>query len=545
MMAPFSRSMFDLLCEQAHIDPDRDAAVTVEGCVSYRELLDRARRVAGYLHETGVRRGDPVGLLCDNRSAWLEIFFGIAALGGVVVPFSTWSTASELGFLFEDLRIKMLFTIDRFGARNFGSDIAALRASPSMFPSPPRTDAGGPEGRFDHLQSVVMIDGQGSGGASSYDEVLSAEPIGHLVPGEAVSASDPLMVLYTSGSSSRPKAVPLDHFATIENGFNIGERQGLRREDRVLVSVPLFWAYGAVNALPAVISHGATLVLQSHFEAGGALDLINNEKCTGIYTLPAITNALLAHPAFRPERTASLRTGVTIGSPQDVLKAAEMLGAREICNIYGQTESYGNCCVTPHDWPLEQRAACQGPPLPGVSVRVRHVETGAFAAAGEVGHIEVKGYLTRGYAADSARFNAETFTADGYFKTGDLGALDAAGHMRFAGRSSEMIKRSGINVSPSEVEEVLQRHPAIGLAGVAGVPDEARGEIIVAYVTAMAGEIVDADDVLAFCREHLSRYKVPDKLVIAEALPLTVTGKVMRRALQAMAKDGHGCENAP
>lgn len=519
MKAPFSRTVFELLSEQTAIDPDRDAVVSADGHLSYSELSVRAARVCGYLQAHGVRRGDRVGLLSENRAEWLEIFFGIAALGAVVVPISTWSTASELLFLLDDSRVKLLFTIDRFGSRRFGDDILAMAAA----------------GRLDHLDQIIVINGAARKGAASYEAVQQADPIMDLLPGDGASASDTLMILYTSGSSSRPKAVPLDHFATIENGFNIGRRQGLRRADRVLVAVPLFWAYGAVNALPAVISHGATLVLQSYFEAGGALDLIEQQRCTALYTLPAMTNALLAHPAFEAKRTRSLRTGVTIGAPQDIMQAAEKLGAREVCNIYGQTESYGNCCVTPHHWPLEQRAVCQGPPLPGVHVRVRNIESGALAAAGEIGAIEVSGYLTRGYVADSVRFNAETFTEDGYFITGDLGSLDEDGNMRFAGRSSEMIKRSGINVSPSEVEEILQRHPDVGLAGVTGVADDVRGELIVAYVTAAGGRLVDADAVIAYCREHLSRYKVPDRLIVTETLPLTATGKVMRRELKVMA----------
>lgn len=527
MRAPFSRTAYDLLAEQARRHPQHDVVISRDVSVSYGALDERVRRVAGYLAGHGVRRGDRIGLLCDNRTEWLEIFFGIAALGAVVVPFSTWSTAYELEFLLDDSQVSWLFTLDAFGGRRFGEVVAQL----------------GAEAKLHHLKNVVSIDGAGAarGEVVRYADIVANELIGDRLPEEGASAADALMILYTSGSSSRPKAVPLDHFATIENGFNIGRRQGFRGDDRVLVSVPLFWAYGAVNALPAVMSHGATLVLQSHFEAGRALDLIERHQCTSIYTLPAMTNALVTHQAFRPERTASLRTGVTIGAPQDFITAAETLGARDMCNVYGGTEGYGNCCVTPHGWSLEQRARCQGPPLPGVHLRIRDPESGALLAAGETGEIEVKGYLTRGYIGDSARFNAETFTSDGYFKTGDLGLLDEEGALHFAGRRSEMIKRSGINVSPSEVEEILQRHPAVGLAGVTGVEDAARGEIIVACIT-VAGDGVDfdPDDILAFCREHLSRYKVPDRLVVTDELPLTVTGKVMRRELRSFAAREQG-----
>ncbi len=529
MRAPFSRTAFDLLAEQAGSDPHHDAAISTSGRVSYGELHERAGRVAGFLQVRGVQRGDRIGLLANNRIEWLEIFFGIAALGAVVVPFSTWSTVHELEFLLEDSEVSWLFTIDAFGQRNFGDDVAQLAAT----------------GNLQHLQHIVLIDGPVPSPMRDrmipYGDVTGADSIGDLLPGDGASACDALVILYTSGSSSRPKAVPLDHHGTIENGFNIGRRQGLRASDRVLVAIPLFWSYGAVNALPAIVSHGATFVLQSHFEAGSALELIEQHRCTSLYTLPAMTNALVAHDSFLPTRTASLRAGVTIGAPQDIIKAALELGAHEICNIYGGTEGYGNCCVTPHHWPLEQRAACQGPPLPGVQVRIRDPESGGLAATGETGEIEVKGYLTKGYAGQSARFNAETFMQDGFFKTGDLGALGEDGALRFAGRSSEMIKRSGINVSPSEVEEILQRHPCVGLAGVTGVEDAGRGEIIVAYVTAASSGIaVDPDGIISFCKEHLSRYKVPDRLVVSNSLPLTVTGKLMRRELRALATAEYG-----
>ena len=249
-----------------------------------------------------------------------------------------------------------------------------------------------------------------------------------------------------------------------------------------------------------------------------------------------MTNALVAHPAFDRRRTASLRTGVTIGAPQDVIKAAEQLGASEICNIYGATENYGNCCVTPHDWPLDKRAACQGIPLPGVQLRIRDPATGREAQLCQVGEIEVKGYLTRGYLGDSAQFNASVFTSDGFFRTGDLGSLQQDGTVCYAGRSSEIIKRSGINVSPAEVEEILQQHPSVALAGVTGLADPARGELIVAFLTAKPGSSIDASAILEHCRRYLSRYKVPDRVHACETLPLTSTGKLMRRELKVMAE---------
>jgi fatty-acyl-CoA synthase len=297
----------------------------------------------------------------------------------------------------------------------------------------------------------------------------------------------------------------------------------------------LFWIYACGNALPATFSHGATLVLQAQFDADEAIDLIDRHRCTSIYTLPAMTRALVRSEKFAPARTRSLRTGLTIGSPSDVETAATTLGARDICNIYGATEIYGNCCVTPCDWPLERRMNCQGPPLPGVTVRIVDPETRAVLPQGEIGEAEVAGYRTPGYAGASAEYTAKAVTADGFFRTGDLGFLDKEGNFHFASRSSEIIKRSGINVSPAEIEEHLQRYGGVHQAGVVGAPDEEKGEIIVAFVVPQPGASLEPDAIRQYCRSLLSSYKVPDRVEICTSLPSTETGKIARRQLKELA----------
>ena len=385
------------------------------------------------------------------------------------------------------------------------------------------------------MREIVLLDYAGDAAFLNYHAFADAPPAPRLPPGEAPGASGDAVIIYTSGSSSRPKSVPLSHQGIIENGFNIGERQGYRSHDRVLLAPPLFWSYGCANAMSATLTHGAALVLQGRFDPGEAIALIERHRCTALYTLPAITSAIVSHPSFRLERVGSLRTGLTIGAPQDILIAAQVLGATEICNVYGQTESYGNCCVTPHDWPLERRAACQGPPLPGVAIRIVDAATGAMLPPGEEGLIEVRGYVMRGYLGSSAEQTASVLTADGFFRTGDMGQLLLDGAMSFSGRITEMIKKGGINISPAEVEDVLMRHASVALAGVVGVPDARHGELLAAFVVPKPGAEARAEDLVAHCRALASRYKVPDFIEIRDTLPVTVTGKLMRRELKQMA----------
>jgi fatty-acyl-CoA synthase len=509
MNMPVSRDLGLLLREQAARYGAHSALIGGSETIGYDTLCDRAARIASFFTGRGVVRGERIGLLMNNRPEWVETFFGAAMAGAVVVAFSTWSKRDELEYLIADSGIRLLVTLDQFSGQNFAHDLRTMAPL-----------------------DVVLLGENGDPAWTPYRTMLDNPSI---EPGTAARAQDDAMIIYTSGSSSRPKSVPLSHSGIIENGFNIGDCQGYTRADRVLLAPPLFWSYGSANALSAVLTHGATMVLQSRFEPGEALDLIQQHRCTAIYTLPAITAALISHPEFRPDRTSSLRTGLTIGAPQDVVTAAEVLGAHEICNVYGQTETYGNCCVTWHDWPLERRATCQGPPLPGVTIRIVDEMTGAVLPSGRAGLIEVKGYVMRGYIGASAGQTEAALTADGFFRTGDMGELTETGDIRFIGRTTEMIKKGGINIAPAEVEDVLMRHPAVALAGVVGIPDATQGELIAAFVVPKPGQILTESALIAHCRELASRYKVPDFISLRESLPVTVTGKLMRRDLKSLA----------
>jgi fatty-acyl-CoA synthase len=519
MKMPHSRTLFELLCEQAARFPERVAAICGEERASYRELADNAARVGAALraHGGGIARGDRVGILVNNRLEWLEACFGAAASGATAVPFSTWSKPDELAYLLADSEIAALVAIDRFGEQDFAATLAELAP------------------RMPRLRLVVMLGDDLRPGWLAYRDFRDgAAPI---APGAGARATDDALILYTSGSSARPKAVRLQHFAVIENGFNIGERIALSADDRVLLAPPLFWAYGATNALPATITHGAVLVLQPRFDPGEWIGLVERHRCTAVYTLPSITGAILRDPAFRRERMASLRTGLMIGSAQEVRTAAEALGAAQICNIYGATETYGNCCVTPCDWPLARRMDGQGPPLPGMHLRIVDPDSREILPTGAAGALEVAGYVTPGYAgANAAAHNAAAFTANRWFRTGDLGFVDDEGCFHFVARGADIIKRAGINVSPAEVESLLLRHDGVAQAAVVGAAAGELGEAIVAFVVATPGAAPGSDELRAHCRALASGYKVPDHIEICAELPVTDTGKLFRRALRDRAQ---------
>ena len=511
MLCPFSRTLGDLLAENAIVRKDNLAVISADRQVTFGELHAKASGVAHRLRAEGVSRGDRIGLLVSNRVEWLEISFGALMLGAVIVPFSTWSTKAELAFLIKDSKIKILFSLVTFGERDFLPDLR--------------------DAVTNGLTAILV-------GAEERTEFARYEDLPHAAdltvpPGEGPSAGDDALVLYTSGSTSIPKAVRLKHYGIIENAFNIGERQGLLQTDRVFLSAPLFWAYGGCNALAATFTHGACLVLQEKFEAGEAINLIEKHQCSAIYTLPAMTTALLHHAHFAPERTASLRTGLTIGSEEEFLRTAEKLGVPQLCNIYGSTETYGNCAVTWHYWPLDKRARSQGEPLPGQKIRIRDIDTGSILPSNNQGLIEVLGYVTPGYAGESQALNSGLFTEDGFYITGDVGCLNDEGVLVFSGRNTEMIKRAGINVSPAEIESALLRLDQVSEAAVVGIPDDNQGECIIAFV--VPDSFADPPNINTLfdqLRIQLSKYKIPDLVKFCEKLPLKATGKLDRNQLK-------------
>jgi fatty-acyl-CoA synthase len=325
----------------------------------------------------------------------------------------------------------------------------------------------------------------------------------------------------------------LAHGDVIDNGFHIGERQHLTGADRVWLAVPLFWSFGSANALPAILTHGGCVVLQESFEAGRALELLERERCSVYYGMANMARAILEHPERRQRRLDAMRTGLTIGPPEDIEMTMDAVAARELCNVYGATETYGNCAVTDAHDPLPLRLHTQGQPLPGMEIRVVHPEMRHPLPPGEVGELAVRGWITPGYYR-APELDAHAFDLDGYFLTGDLGLIGDDGRVRFRGRLKEMIKTGGINVAPLEVEQVLLQHPDVKQAYVVGVPDRERDEIVAAALELRPGAPADARAIVAFCRERLASYKVPSRLAFrkADEFPHTPTGKIHKPGLR-------------
>ncbi len=518
MDKPEARTVPALLDALAGRQPERDAVIDGARRWRYRELKTAARTVAGGLWRLGVRPGDRVAILMGNRAEWLTSYFAILGLGATAVALNTWQTPREQAYQLNHAEVTTLILAARFRDRDMLAELARMQAL--GLPS---------------LARIVVLGAEPPPGAVAFAEL--ADPA-EAAPEAAVADSwaavrpdDVACILYTSGSTATPKGVPLRHCGLIDNSWEIGERMRLTADDRLWFAVSLFWSFGCVNALFALMTHGASLVLQHHFEPGEALRLIEAERCTVFYGTPNMALALSEHPDRARRDLGSLRTGAAIGSPEQMQLIVD-LGVRQICNVYGLTEAYGNSAVTDAAAPLGQRLAASGPPLPGIELRVRDLETGAPVPTGTVGEIALRGRLTPGYLNDPDA-TARAMTEDGFLLTGDLGYLDGQGWLHFRGRCKELIKSGGVNISPAEIEAVLAGHPAVDGAFVTGLADPRLDQAVAAAVVLRPGTQVTAEALRRHCRAALAAYKVPRHIVFvdATALPLTATGKLQRNRL--------------
>jgi fatty-acyl-CoA synthase len=517
---PVSRTIPDLLDEIARRLPEREAVVGPGGRYTYRQLRGEVRRMARALHGLGVRPGDRVAILMGNRPEWIIVDLAAALLGAIVVGVNTWATVRELEYVLAHSDSKILITVPRFLNHDYVAALRELEPHAERLPALERVICVGEETPRAWMRYAELSALAGKTPEAAIDDAQ-----------HAVAPRDVAYLLYTSGSTARPKGVLLQHYALIENMWRIGERQHATERDRLWLAVSLFWGLGCENALFNVLTHGGCIVLQEYFDASAALRLIEEERCTLFYGTPNMAQALHEHPE-RPQRDlSSLRGGATIGTPEQIRRVID-LGAREVCNIYGLTETYGNSHVTDAADPLEKRLRSVGRPLPGVEQRIADVDTGAILPAGAVGEIRVKGYVMLGYYKDPER-TTQSFDEDGYFRTGDLGCTDADGYLYFRGRLKEMVKTGGINVAPAEVEELLMTHPAVNLAFVVGVSDSVLDEVLAAVIVPKPDAPVAAEDLARFCRKSLAGYKVPRlfRLVSEHELPLTSTGKLHKSRL--------------
>ena len=510
---------------------DRQAIVAGGEVVTYRDLEQRCLAFARSLDALGLAAGDRVAGLMPNSAEWLIAYLGTAASGRVFVGLNTWFEGADLRYVLGRCGARVLLMAGGFRSHDYVAAVSAALGEGAAI-RPWNGAAGQPSvdsGQLPELGWIVALDGDVPDRSCSWDELLMAGS-GREALSFGAAGPDPALIVYTSGSTGLPKGVVLCHEPLLRNGWHIGARQHVTPEDRLWISSPLFFSYGCANAAMVMLSHGCTLLLQDFFEPAAAVDFMSRERATVYYATTNMTYAIRDELSRSP-RPLALRTGTAIGTPAQLRTAMDLVPG--ICNIYGMTETYGNCAVTDAADSAQARLTTQGPALPEHTIDIVDPGTGQPVPPGELGEVRVGGLVTPGYFNDPAR-TAEAFDEAGRLRTGDLGRLDARGRLIWESRIGDMIKTSGVNVSAAEVERALETSPRIQQVYVVGVPDEVRGELIAAVVHP-ADPLLTEAEVLAYARASLRSYQVPRLVQFRPDgdFPLTTTGKVSRRELSS------------
>ncbi len=503
-------SVAAILAETAARMPGNIAVVVGESKTSYAELWDQTRAYAGALRARRVGEGTPVAMLIPNVADFPRVYFAILALGGIVVPIHALLKAEEIEFVLRDSGSRLLVCAAPLlgegakGAALAGVDVVSVLLPAPSEDLPPRLE----------------------------DEAAVAGPIAGYLPR---SPFDTATILYTSGTTGHPKGAEGCHASLIEQvNVLLLNTFDMSADDRILGCLPLFHTFGQTCTMNLAFRTGATVVMVPKFDGDTALRIMIEQQATIFMGVPTMYMALLDAAARNPERPP-LRYGCSGGAaiPVAVIdRFREVFGA-EIHEGYGLTETspvatFNHVGVTP-------RPGTVGRPIWGVDVEVadpESVDRIELLPPGELGEIVIRGHnLFKGYLnrpEETARA-----VVDGWFRTGDLGTVDADGYVTIIDRTKDMILRNGYNVYPREVEEVLARHPAVAQVAVFGVSHETHGQEIVAAVIRVADAMATEEELIEFAREHMASYKFPRQVQFRDAFPTGPSGKVLKRTLVA------------
>lgn len=490
--------------------------------VTYGEANERSALLARRLLAGGVSKGTRVGILAPNGPDFVVAFLAVTRIGGVAVPINTFFQPPEIGWILRDADLHTVLAVPT---------LLGKPTLPRLCESAPGLDAasGGPLllESTPFLRQVLPLGEAEEAWPSSWPEPA---PDALLAAAEAaVRPADDLVVIYTSGSTAAPKGIIHVHETGIRHSHYISSQHEWTPDDRVYIPMAFFWVGGLVFGVLGPMQIGVTILTEHRFEPGDVLRLLERERATYATGFPHVGPALANHPDFATTDLSSLREGYQQvlllperRTPDPTLRVAQ-LGMTETCSSH--------TWWPPHEQLPEEKRGSLGVSAPGFEHKVVD-EHGEVVPDGVEGEICVRGSsLMRGMVG---KLRSEVFDEEGWYHTGDSAHRDADGHLYFAGRTDDMIKTSGANVAPMEVEAVLGALPQVRIAYVVGLPDPAKGAVVAAAVVLNDGADATPDELTAACRTQLAAYKVPKRWEIlrdAESLPYTTTNKIDKKAL--------------
>jgi acyl-CoA synthetase (AMP-forming)/AMP-acid ligase II len=489
----------------------QDGAVGLD----FTALEHACRRAARAMIAAGIAHGERIAIWAPNRYEWIVAAIGAQSVGAVLVPLNTRLKGAEAAWILERSGARLLFTVREFAGNDYPGMLAA-----QVLPA---------------LERTLLFD------EPSWESFLAAgdgvDPAMAEQRAAAVRPEDTLDLMFTSGTTGKPKGVMTGHAQNIRVFDTWSRTVGLGEDDNYLIINPFFHSFGYKAGWLAALIRGARIFPVPSFDVQQTLHRIQVERISMLPGPPTIYQSLLAHPERANYDLSSLRLAVTGAAsvPVELIRRMRSdLGFRTVLTAYGLTETCGVVTISSGDDAPELIATTAGRAMPGVEVRCVN-GSGAEVPSGEPGEVWVRGYnVMQGYF-DDAPATAEAITAEGWLRTGDIGLMNESGYLRITDRIKDMFITGGFNVYPAEIENLLCSHDGVAQAAVIGVPDERLGEVAKAFIVRRAGSTLDDEAVIAWCRRNMANYKVPRSVEFLDALPLNAAGKVLKTALRERA----------
>ena len=507
-----SKTFFELLSERAEAHPDREAMYDRGERLTYGELRNRVERVAAKLQGLGIGRGDVVTIQLPNWMEFACTFFAVERVGGIANQINPDFRSAEVDYILRFSESSAYVCPETFRDFDYLKMIAALRPN------------------LPDLRHVCVVEGPGREHVVPLGGVIDgSEAVGRLIPAET-NANDIFRMAFTSGTTGNPKAVLHSHNTTLPTADYKNEDMRITADEVILIYLPVGLNWGYLALLQTILA-GARAVLLDRFNARDALRLIADEGVTYIPTAPASVIAMLNEPDLESFDLSSLRVVVTGGAscPLETIHEFQAKMKGDFAELYGMLETGFHTYTRPSDDPALVSGTC-GKPQKSLGLRLidEHGHDVPDGAEGEIAAIGPSVHL--GYAKNPTA-NAELFTVDGWFRTGDIGQFDERGNLMIVGRNKEMINRGGKKFHPREIEEILYTHPDVLHAAIIGVADPRLGERNCLCVIPRAGQAPQLEDFVQLLQDRVATYKLPEALEIFQEFPFTPTGKLQRHEL--------------
>ena len=529
---------------------DAEALADGDRRLSFRELAEEALVVTRAAMAAGIDPGARVGIWAPNVAEWVVAALGLLGAGAVLVPVNTRFKGNEAAYVLRRAGAVALFTVRGFLDLDYpamleGEDLPALERIVLLRDGNP----GGERSEPTVTDEVPLFAWQeflaGADGVVEAPGALVGQPVTDAearARWAAVRGDDVSDIIFTSGTTGRPKGAVTTHAQTLRTFATWSSIVGLAEGDRYLIVNPFFHTFGYKAGIVACLLQGATIVPEAVFDVDRVLETIGRERITMLPGPATLYQSILDHPRRGRYDLSTLRlavTGAAVVPVELIRRMREELTFRTVLTAYGLTESTGVVTMCRQGDAPEVIAETSGRAIPGLEVAVVD-DAGHRLAAGDPGEIVVRGYTVMSGYFEDPEASAQAVDPEGWLHTGDVGVMDETGNVRITDRKKDMFIVGGFNAYPAEIEGMLLRHPGVAQAAVIGVPDERLGEVGCAYVVPRPGEDVAAlpDALVAWARDQMANYKVPREVVVVEALPLNASGKVLKTELRTRRAGG-------